>query len=181
MWSATFGAALHRVQISSQKPFYPETIMYASWLRPGEEEGGASRSIVLVLSPHIFLPSAPDSSTADTSREVPGPTPTSGETLGGLTVTDVSPNSLRVAWSAPPSSFHSFSLQYRDPKSNEPPRGIRVPGSERSVNVTGLRPSTEYELELRGEKPKGFFNTPVTTKTSTGTSLYSRNFPDCDW
>uniref|UniRef100_A0A670HZS0 Fibronectin type-III domain-containing protein n=1 Tax=Podarcis muralis TaxID=64176 RepID=A0A670HZS0_PODMU len=92
--------------------------------------------------------------------------------LRDLTVTDISPDSLRVTWSAPPSSFRSFSLQYRDPKSSAPPGEIRVPGTERSVTVMGLTPRTEYELELSGEKPDGSYNPPLTTKTSTGTSLW---------
>ncbi|XP_077186906.1 tenascin-X isoform X4 [Paroedura picta] len=87
--------------------------------------------------------------------------------LGSLNVTDISPNSLRVIWSAPPSTFRTFSLQYRDPKSSAAPGEIRVPGSERSVNVMGLNPGTEYDLELHGETPDGVHSAPITTKVST--------------
>nr|XP_034963181.1 tenascin-X isoform X7 [Zootoca vivipara] len=111
---------------------------------------------------------APGSPSAAKTQTFPRLTTQSPEgPLRDLTVTDVSPDSLRVTWLAPPSSFRSFSLQYRDPKSSAPPGKIRVPGTERSVTVMGLTPRTEYELELSGEKPDGSYNPPLTTKTST--------------
>uniref|UniRef100_A0A803SN28 Tenascin XB n=1 Tax=Anolis carolinensis TaxID=28377 RepID=A0A803SN28_ANOCA len=91
--------------------------------------------------------------------------------LTDLTVTEVSPSSLHVTWSAPPNSFRGFSFQYRDPKSNATPGEIRLPGTERSVNVTGLSPRTDYELQLYGEKPNGLYEGPITSKASTGTSF----------
>uniref|UniRef100_A0A803TS16 Fibronectin type-III domain-containing protein n=1 Tax=Anolis carolinensis TaxID=28377 RepID=A0A803TS16_ANOCA len=87
--------------------------------------------------------------------------------LTDLTVTEVSPSSLHVTWSAPPNSFRGFSFQYRDPKSNATPGEIRLPGTERSVNVTGLSPRTDYELQLYGEKPNGLYEGPITSKAST--------------
>ncbi|XP_053147348.1 tenascin-X isoform X2 [Hemicordylus capensis] len=119
---------------------------------------------------YSFLTSTAPGSPApapDKIRTTPGPTPTPRMPLRDLTAADVSPNSFRVIWSAPPNSFRSFSLQYRDPKSSEPPREVRVPGSERSVNVMGLNPSTEYELQLHGEKPSGNYSAPLTAKIST--------------
>ncbi|XP_034963175.2 tenascin-X isoform X2 [Zootoca vivipara] len=111
---------------------------------------------------------APGSPSAAKTQTFPRLTTQSPEgPLRDLTVTDVSPDSLRVTWLAPPSSFRSFSLQYRDPKSSAPPGKIRVPGTERSVTVMGLTPRTEYELELSGEKPDRSYNPPLTTKTST--------------
>nr|XP_056700124.1 tenascin-X [Euleptes europaea] len=109
-------------------------------------------------------PSASKVQSTSGSATAPGVPPSS------LNVTDVSPNSLRVTWSAPPSTFHAFSLQYRDPKSSTTPGEIRVPGTERSVNLMGLNPSTEYDLELRGETPSGTHSAPVTTKASTAPS-----------
>ncbi|XP_061475516.1 tenascin-X isoform X4 [Rhineura floridana] len=127
----------------------------------GVVKGHSSKSYSFITS------TAPGSPSAAEIQTVPSPTLTPEVPLRDLTVTDVSPNSLRMVWSAPPSSFSSFSLQYRDPKSSAPPREIRVPGTERSVAVMGLSPNTDYELELSGEKPNGIYSPPVTTKAST--------------
>ncbi|XP_077777014.1 tenascin-X isoform X14 [Podarcis muralis] len=130
------------------------------------QSGENSRATSIIVST-----TAPGSPSAAKTQTFPRLTTKSPEVpLRDLTVTDVSPDSLRVTWSAPPSSFRSFSLQYRDPKSSAPPGEIRVPGTERSVTVMGLTPRTEYELELSGEKPDGSYNPPLTTKTSTAPS-----------
>ncbi|XP_077777012.1 tenascin-X isoform X12 [Podarcis muralis] len=131
----------------------------------GVLKGRSSKSYSFITA------TAPGSPSAAKTQTFPRLTTKSPEVpLRDLTVTDVSPDSLRVTWSAPPSSFRSFSLQYRDPKSSAPPGEIRVPGTERSVTVMGLTPRTEYELELSGEKPDGSYNPPLTTKTSTAPS-----------
>ncbi|XP_053235036.1 tenascin-X isoform X6 [Podarcis raffonei] len=127
------------------------------------QSGENSRATSIIVST-----TAPGPPSAAKTQTFPRLTTKSPEVpLRDLTVTDISPDSLRVTWSAPPSSFRSFSLQYRDPKSSAPPGEIRVPGTERSVTVMGLTPRTEYELELSGEKPDGSYNPPLTTKTST--------------
>ncbi|XP_034963180.2 tenascin-X isoform X5 [Zootoca vivipara] len=127
------------------------------------QSGENSRATSIIVST-----TAPGSPSAAKTQTFPRLTTQSPEgPLRDLTVTDVSPDSLRVTWLAPPSSFRSFSLQYRDPKSSAPPGKIRVPGTERSVTVMGLTPRTEYELELSGEKPDRSYNPPLTTKTST--------------
>ncbi|KAH0630540.1 hypothetical protein JD844_013660 [Phrynosoma platyrhinos] len=108
----------------------------------------------------------PVSPTAAKTRPVLSTTRSPEVSLKDLTVTEASPNSLRVSWSAP-SSFRGFSLQYRDPQSNATPGEIRVPGTVRSVNVMGLTPRTDYELQLFGEKPNGLYEGPIATKAST--------------
>ncbi|XP_032998054.1 tenascin-X isoform X11 [Lacerta agilis] len=128
----------------------------------GVLKGRSSKSYSFITA------TAPGSPSAAKTQTFPRLTTQSPEVpLRDLTVTDVSPDSLRVTWLAPPSSFRSFSLQYRDPKSSAPPGEIRVPGTERSVTVMGLTPRTEYELELSGEKLDGSYSPPLTTKTFT--------------
>uniref|UniRef100_A0ACB8EG11 Uncharacterized protein n=1 Tax=Sphaerodactylus townsendi TaxID=933632 RepID=A0ACB8EG11_9SAUR len=139
---------------------------YSGWLTAEKEEGKVSKKTILEHSFHICLPSAPGTS-ATKVQTTPGSVTAPGVPLSNLNVTDVSPNSLRVTWSAPPSTFHTFSLQYRDPKSSATPGEIRVPGTERSVNVMGLNPGTEYDLKLSGETPDGIHSAPVATKAST--------------
>ncbi|XP_060094560.1 tenascin-X [Heteronotia binoei] len=148
--------------------------------------GGTPTAVITGLTPgttyyveiHGVVKGRSSKSYSFVTRTAPGPSATKVQStlgpittlevpVGSLNVTDVFPNSLRVVWSAPPSTFRTFSLQYRDPKSSATPGEIRVPGSERSVNVMGLNPSTEYDLELRGETPDGVRSAPITTKAST--------------
>ncbi|XP_044275276.1 tenascin-X isoform X2 [Varanus komodoensis] len=127
----------------------------------GVVKGHSSKSYSLITA------TAPGSTTTAKTQTSFIPTLSPEVLLKDLLVTDVSPNSFHVTWSAPPSSFLSFSLQYKDPKSGGLPREIRIPGTERSVNVVDLKPSTEYELELQGEKPNGVYDAPLTTRIST--------------
>ncbi|XP_078242955.1 tenascin-X [Pogona vitticeps] len=127
----------------------------------GVVKGHSSKSYSFITS------TAPASPTPAKTQPVPTTTLSPEVPLKDLAVTDVSPNSLRVTWSAQPNAYRSFTLQYRDPKSATPPGEIRVPGTERSVDVVGLSPRTEYELQLHGEKPSGRYDAPLTTKAST--------------
>ncbi|KAJ7303394.1 hypothetical protein JRQ81_012368 [Phrynocephalus forsythii] len=131
--------------------------------RNGENSRATNSIVVSTTAPAVPTPAKTQPIPATTlSPEVP---------LRDLSVTDVSPNSLRVTWLSPPEAYRSFALQYRDPKSSAPPGEIRVPGTERSVDVVGLRPRTEYELMLHGEKPSGRYDAPLTTKASTAAEI----------
>uniref|UniRef100_A0A670ZLB3 Tenascin XB n=1 Tax=Pseudonaja textilis TaxID=8673 RepID=A0A670ZLB3_PSETE len=85
------------------------------------------------------------------------PTSTPEAPLKNLQVTEISPNHLRVTWSAPPGFFQKFYVYYRDPKSGAPPKKISIPGTERSVDLMDLQLGTEYEVELHGERPGGSY------------------------
>ncbi|XP_062829641.1 tenascin-X isoform X7 [Anolis carolinensis] len=127
----------------------------------GVVKGHSSKSYSFITA------TAPASPTPAKAQPVLSTTRSPVVSLTDLTVTEVSPSSLHVTWSAPPNSFRGFSFQYRDPKSNATPGEIRLPGTERSVNVTGLSPRTDYELQLYGEKPNGLYEGPITSKAST--------------
>ncbi|XP_054834869.1 tenascin-X isoform X2 [Eublepharis macularius] len=131
----------------------------------GVVKGRSSKSYSFVTT------TAPDPFLTDKIPSTPGPNTITAMPLSDLNVTDVSPNSLRVIWSSPPNTFSTFSLQYRDPKSNTAPGEIKVPGTERSVNVMGLNPATEYDLELHGERPDGIHSAPLITKASTAPAV----------
>ncbi|XP_058029601.1 tenascin-X isoform X2 [Ahaetulla prasina] len=128
----------------------------------GERPGG---SYSAPFSTKIIT--APSSPTNDKIQTIVSPTSTPEAPLKNLQVTEVSPNQLRVTWSAPPDFFHRFSLYYRDPKSGAPPQKISVPGTERSVDLMDLHPGTEYEIELHGERPGGSYSAPFSTKIIT--------------
>ncbi|XP_063148798.1 tenascin-X-like [Candoia aspera] len=116
---------------------------------------------------YSFITATAPSSPTDKIQTIAPPTLTPEAPLRNLQVTNVSPDRLHVTWSAPPDSFHNFSLYYRDPKSGAPPEKISIPGTERSVNVVGLHPGTEYEMELHGETSGGTYGAPLLTKIIT--------------
>ncbi|KAM3848284.1 LOW QUALITY PROTEIN: tenascin-X-like [Vipera latastei] len=124
--------------------------------------------LLLLLPPpsHIQTTSSksPSSPTNDKIQTITPPILTP---LKNLQVTEVSPNQLRVTWSAPPNFFHNFSLYYRDPKSGAPPEKISIPGTERSVDLMDLHPGTEYEIQLHGERAGGSYSAPFSTKIIT--------------
>ncbi|XP_039192446.1 tenascin-X-like isoform X11 [Crotalus tigris] len=124
----------------------------------GVMKGHSSKSYSFITA------TAPSSPTNDKIRTNTPPILTP---LKNLQVTEISPNQLRVTWSAPPNFFHNFSLYYRDPKSGAPPEKISIPGTERSVDLMDLHPGTEYEIELHGERAGGSYSAPFSTKMIT--------------
>ncbi|NXT72585.1 TENX protein, partial [Chaetops frenatus] len=68
--------------------------------------------------------------------------------LGDLSVTSITPSSMRLQWNVPEGSFDSFMLQYRDAQGQ--PQALPVDGGSRSVTVPGLSPSRRYRFHLYG-------------------------------
>ncbi|XP_060019155.1 tenascin-X isoform X2 [Lagenorhynchus albirostris] len=81
-----------------------------------------------------------------------------GPRLSHLSVTDVTTNSLRLSWEAPPKAFDSFLLRFGVPSLStlelhpRPPlqRELTVPGTRRSAMLWDLSPGTLYTLTLYG-------------------------------
>ncbi|XP_057350096.1 tenascin-X isoform X3 [Manis pentadactyla] len=68
--------------------------------------------------------------------------------LGALTVTDETPDSLRLSWTVAQGSFDSFVVQYRD--TNGQPRAVSVAEDQREVTIEGLEPGRKYKFLLYG-------------------------------
>uniref|UniRef100_A0A674F1M5 Tenascin Ca n=1 Tax=Salmo trutta TaxID=8032 RepID=A0A674F1M5_SALTR len=73
------------------------------------------------------------------------------ETLGDLNVTDVSPTSVRLAWSAPDEAFDSFLVEVNALSGMAQAHVTTVPGSARKTLIEGLSPGTRYEVSLYGK------------------------------
>uniref|UniRef100_A0A673JLL3 Tenascin-like n=1 Tax=Sinocyclocheilus rhinocerous TaxID=307959 RepID=A0A673JLL3_9TELE len=67
-----------------------------------------------------------------------------------LFVSDVTPESFRLAWTAEDDVFDRFVLKVRDSSKLSHPREFVVPGDERAKVLTQLLGGTEYEIELYG-------------------------------
>uniref|UniRef100_A0A8D0EVJ8 Tenascin XB n=1 Tax=Strix occidentalis caurina TaxID=311401 RepID=A0A8D0EVJ8_STROC len=94
--------------------------------------------------------------------------PPSQPTLGELTASHVSPDSVQLEWSVPEGTFDSFTVQYRDVQGQ--PESLLVDGSSRNVTVAGLSPSHRYNFYLYGmlgQKRLG----PVSLDTITGEGM----------
>ncbi|XP_056601837.1 tenascin isoform X1 [Triplophysa dalaica] len=67
-----------------------------------------------------------------------------------LLVLDITPHSLKLAWTAPEDVFDAFSIKVIDSNGLGEPHHISVSGNKRTEVVSGLNEDTEYEIELFG-------------------------------
>ncbi|XP_059405429.1 tenascin isoform X3 [Carassius carassius] len=84
-----------------------------------------------------------------------------------LFVSDVTPESFRLAWTAEDDVFDRFVLKVRDSRKLSHPREFVVPGEERTKVLTQLLGGTEYEIELYGVTLE-HRSQPVTAVARTG-------------
>ncbi|XP_041490290.1 tenascin-X isoform X2 [Microtus oregoni] len=68
--------------------------------------------------------------------------------LGELTVTDATPDSLSLSWTVPEGQFDQFVIQYKN--GDGQPKVVRVPGHEDQVTIPGLEPDHKYKMNLYG-------------------------------
>nr|XP_054969425.1 tenascin-X [Pan paniscus] len=76
------------------------------------------------------------------------PEPPEEPRLGVLTVTDTTPDSMRLSWSVAQGPFDSFVVQYED--TNGQPQALLVDGDQSKILISGLEPSTPYRFLLYG-------------------------------
>uniref|UniRef100_A0A672KHR6 Tenascin-like n=1 Tax=Sinocyclocheilus grahami TaxID=75366 RepID=A0A672KHR6_SINGR len=102
--------------------------------------------------------SAPATVTASTEAE---------PEIEHLFVSDITPESFRLAWTAEDDIFDRFVLKVRDSSKLSHPREFVVPGDERTKVLTQLLGGTEYEIELYGVTLE-HRSQPVTAVARTG-------------
>ncbi|XP_055263164.1 tenascin-X isoform X3 [Moschus berezovskii] len=87
--------------------------------------------------------------TAPQAEETPPATePPKEPRLGELTVTDVTPNSVGLAWTVPEGQFDSFVVQYKDRDGQ--PHVVPVAADQREATVSGLEPERKYRMNVYG-------------------------------
>ncbi|XP_077096977.1 tenascin isoform X1 [Siphateles boraxobius] len=67
-----------------------------------------------------------------------------------LLVSDITPHSFKLTWTAPEGVFDTFTLKVVDSNGLAQPHQISVFGDKRTEEVTGLNEDMEYEIELFG-------------------------------
>ncbi|XP_074873701.1 tenascin-X isoform X3 [Carettochelys insculpta] len=90
-------------------------------------------------------PVSADTVTAAAPREQE---PTAQPSLGELSASDVTHDSIRLSWTVEEGTFDSFLLQYKDAEGK--PQALPVDGGSRTVTVTSLAPSRRYKFNLYG-------------------------------
>ncbi|KAK2508771.1 hypothetical protein MC885_006126, partial [Smutsia gigantea] len=86
--------------------------------------------------------------------------------VDNLLVSDATPDSFRLSWTADEGVFDSFVLKIRDTKKQSEPLEITLLEPERTRDITGLREATEYEIELYGTS-SGRRSQPISAIAST--------------
>nr|XP_034963183.1 tenascin-X isoform X9 [Zootoca vivipara] len=91
-------------------------------------------------------------------------TPAPQPSLGELSVSDVTTDSVRLSWTVATGSFDSFLVQYKDAEGK--PQALPVDGGSREVTVSSLMPSRRYKFNLyglSGRKRLGPVSTDIVT------------------
>uniref|UniRef100_A0A671E881 Tenascin XB n=1 Tax=Rhinolophus ferrumequinum TaxID=59479 RepID=A0A671E881_RHIFE len=81
-------------------------------------------------------------------EEEPPASPALKPQFGELTVTDATPDSLRLSWTVPEGRFDHFLVQYKN--GDGQPKAVRVLGHEDEVTISGLEPDHKYKMNLYG-------------------------------
>ncbi|NXK32219.1 TENA protein, partial [Piprites chloris] len=87
--------------------------------------------------------------------------------LGKLSVSKAGWDGFQLTWTADDGAYESFVLEVQEAGNPEESRNVTVLGGLRSVNVTGLRASTPYNITLHGVI-RGHRTTPLSVETTTG-------------
>ncbi|KAF7236330.1 Tenascin-X [Varanus komodoensis] len=114
----------------------------------------------------------PISTEAETA---PPPTvPPTPPSLGELSISEVTSDSVHLSWTVPTGSFDSFQIQYKDAEGK--PQALPVEGGSREITIPNLAPSRRYKFNLYGvlgHKRLG----PVSADTITASSLQKPLIP----
>uniref|UniRef100_A0A8D2LTG4 Tenascin C n=1 Tax=Varanus komodoensis TaxID=61221 RepID=A0A8D2LTG4_VARKO len=96
--------------------------------------------------------------------------------LGDLSFSKVHWDGFQLTWTAAEGAYESFLIQVQEPNQAEDVRNVTVPGSFRSVNLTGLLPNTLYTVILYGVT-QGYKTKPLSVESTTGISPPRFAFP----
>ncbi|NXI85995.1 TENA protein, partial [Rhipidura dahli] len=95
------------------------------------------------------------------------PYPEEEPELGELSVSKTGWDGFQLTWTAADGAFESFILQVQESGNPEETRNVTVPGALSSVNVTGLKANTPYNITLQGVT-RGYRTNPLSLETTTG-------------
>ncbi|XP_076999786.1 tenascin isoform X3 [Tamandua tetradactyla] len=86
--------------------------------------------------------------------------------LGEVTVAAVGLDALKLNWTAPEGVYDHFFIQVQEAGTVEVAQNLTVPGGLRSVDLTGLKAATLYNITIRGVTPD-FSTSPLAVEVLT--------------
>ncbi|NXD51198.1 TENA protein, partial [Corvus moneduloides] len=95
------------------------------------------------------------------------PYPEEEPELGGLSVSKTGWDGFQLTWTAADGAYENFIIQVQESGNPEETRNVTVPGALSSVNVTGLKANTPYNITLQGFT-RGYWTKPLSLETTTG-------------
>ncbi|NXG50841.1 TENA protein, partial [Psilopogon haemacephalus] len=87
--------------------------------------------------------------------------------LGNLSVSETDWDGFQLTWTAADGAYENFIVQVQEAENPEETWNVTVPGGLRSLNVTGLKANTPYNITLYGVI-QGYRTMPLSVETVTG-------------
>uniref|UniRef100_A0A8C2UEL5 Tenascin n=1 Tax=Coturnix japonica TaxID=93934 RepID=A0A8C2UEL5_COTJA len=109
---------------------------------------------------------------AEKGRHKSKPTTIKGSTeeepeLGNLSVSETGWDGFQLTWTTADGAYENFVIQVQESDNPEETWNITVPGGQHSVNITGLKANTPYNVTLYGVI-RGYRTKPLYVETTTG-------------
>ncbi|KAG8141865.1 hypothetical protein E2320_006530 [Naja naja] len=120
-------------------------------------DAGTEYTIILVAEKGR-LKSKPSTITGST-EEVPE--------LGNLSIAKVYWDGFYLTWTAADGAYETFVIQVRESNQPEDTQTLTLPGTQRSINLSGLSPSTLYTITIYGIT-QGYQTKPIFVESTTG-------------
>ncbi|XP_036117411.1 tenascin [Molossus molossus] len=97
---------------------------------------------------------------------------TAGEPeIGNLSVSDITPESFNLSWTATDGAFKTFTIEIIDSNRLLETKQHTISGAERTAHISGLRPSNEFIVYLSGLAPSTRTKTINVTATTEALPL----------
>ncbi|XP_047555890.1 tenascin isoform X10 [Lutra lutra] len=105
-----------------------------------------------------------------------------GPEIGNLTVSDITPESFNLSWTATDGAFETFTIEIVDSNRFLETMKYNISGAERTTHISGLPPNNHFVIYLSGLAPSA--RTQIVTSATTepepqlGTLILSNITPD---
>ncbi|XP_035579335.1 tenascin isoform X7 [Zalophus californianus] len=92
-----------------------------------------------------------------------------GPEIGNLTVSDITPESFNLSWTATDGAFETFTIEIVDSNRFLETMEYNISGAERTAHISGLHPNNHFVIYLSGLAPS--IRTQVISATATTEAL----------